>query len=240
MADANRWDSEWMSQCPSYVTWDVPGQGLLLRAFHLHPVAFRVQKDSPDFFVPFYSTLDEEFVARFGRTNPRVYVCQSSDELGVCSLAENSDSDYRMVPPRPTNIGDLTVFAETYAGLLHRELFNQSIRLVIDNVVESRWEPSESEAAASLTQMSKGDFRSPILFWRWKTLRLLLLASVDRSIINIGSVQKKFRSVSSVALAANSSLLNPNGRRSGARHKWLQSQCGWRNRGDKFYVRKFC
>lgn len=148
MAHANRWDSRWMSHCPSYVVWDVPNQGLLLRAFHLHPVALRVQKDAPYFFAPFRSTLDEEFVARLNRTNPRIYVSPSTDEIGVCSLADATDLTYRMEPIRHVNLNDLASFAEAHAGMVHRRLFSQSIRLITDDVDESKWNAAEAEAAS--------------------------------------------------------------------------------------------
>lgn len=147
MAHANRWDNRWMSHCPSYVVWDVPDQGLLLRAFHMHPVALQVQKEAPYFFAPFRSTLDEEFVARLNRTNPRIYVSPSSDEIGVCSLAEATDLTYRMNPIRPVNLNDLASFAEAHAGMVHRRLFSRSTRLVTADVDESKWQPVEAEAA---------------------------------------------------------------------------------------------
>lgn len=147
MAQANRWSNQWMSHCPSYVTWDVPGQGLLVRAFHLHPVAVRVHKESKDFFRPFYTTLDEGFVEGLFRSHPRVYVCTSSDEFGVCSLAAPTNLAYTMEPRRCVNVYDLAKFAEGYAGLLHRELFNRSIRLLIDDPDEDLWRASEIEAA---------------------------------------------------------------------------------------------
>ena len=155
MAHANRWSSQWMTHCPSYLVWNVPEQGLLLRAFHMHPVALKVRANSPSFMTPFQSTLDEEFVARLYRTNPRIYVATDSDEIGVCSLAEETDLPYRMEPPRPVNIGDLTKFAERYAGLSHRELFKHSIRLKIEDPIESRWQTAELEAAAIEKEVSQ-------------------------------------------------------------------------------------
>ena len=147
MARANNWQTDPMSRCPSYVIWDVPGQGMLLRSFHLHPVAVRVRHDVPSFFAPFRSTLDEEFVARLYRTYPRAYVCTSSDEMGVCSLAEvTGESDASRVR-RPRSAGALAEFAEAHAGLMHRELFSHSIRLVIGDVCDERWQAVESEAS---------------------------------------------------------------------------------------------
>lgn len=150
MARANNWESEWMTHCPSYVMWDVPDQGLLFHSFHLHPVAVRVRHNDPDFFAPFCTTLDEEFVAHLYRTNPRVYVCTNSDELTVCSLAEKTDHAYRMEPRRPVNLGDLATFAEGHAGLLHREFFQHPIRLLINDIDEVKWVGAELSAAKVL------------------------------------------------------------------------------------------
>lgn len=147
MARANNWKSDWMTHCPSYVMWDIPDQGLLFHSFHLHPVAVRVRHDDPNFFTPFWSTLDEEFVAHLYRTNPRVYVCANSDELTVCSLAEQTNHTYRMEPRRRVNLGDLATFAEGHAGLLHRELFQHPIRLLISDINEGKWAGAELSAA---------------------------------------------------------------------------------------------
>jgi len=149
MAHANNWNNKHMGPCSSYVMWDVPGEGYLLRSFHLHPIAVRVLPDNSEFFAPFRSTLDEEFVARLYRFHPRVYVCTSSDELGVCSLAEDShDTGTGPYELRPPSVGILAEFAEGYAGLMHRELFRHSIRLTTGEVHEERWRAAEEQAAA--------------------------------------------------------------------------------------------
>ena len=152
MALANNWKNEWMTHCPSYVLWDVPDQGTLIRSFHLHPVAIRVRNDLPEFFIPFRTTLDEEFVAQLYRGSPRVYVCPTSDEITVCSLAESTDNSYEMLPRRRVNFGDLAAFAETYAGLMHRELFRTPIRLVADKFDEEKWIATDKEAAEVLRE----------------------------------------------------------------------------------------
>ena len=146
MARGNDWKNEYMGQCSSYVTWDVPGAGLLVRSFHLHPVAVRVRRDLPSFFKPFRSTLDEEFVSRLYRTYPRVYVCTSSDELGGSSLAEEAVANTAR-RNRRRSAGVLAEFAEAHAGMLHREFFSHSIRLVIGDASEEKWQAAESEAA---------------------------------------------------------------------------------------------
>jgi hypothetical protein len=148
MARANNWQADPMSRCPSYVMWDIPGQGMLLRSFHLHPVAVRVRHDVPSFFSPFQSTLDEEFVARLYRSYPRAYVCTDSDELGVCSLAEVTGESYACRVRRPRSAGVLAEFAEAHAGLMHRELFSHSIRLVTNAVCEENWQAAETEASS--------------------------------------------------------------------------------------------
>lgn len=147
MAHSNKFSNTCIGHCPSYVMWDVSGQGILLKGFHYHPVALRVRRDVPRFFAPFRSTLDEEFVARLYRTYPRLYVSESSDEMGVCSLAEESSETFLRHPPQPVSTGALAEFAEAYAGLLHRELFAHTTRLVLADVDEERWRPAEEEAA---------------------------------------------------------------------------------------------
>lgn len=144
---SNNWRNEYMGSCPSYVLWDVPGNGILLRGFHCHPVALRVRHDIADFFEPFQSTLDEGFVTRLYRTYPRIYVCPTSDEIGVCSLLDDDGTSFQRISPRRRSVGALAEFAEAHAGLLHRELFRHPIRLIIDDVCEDRWREAEKEAA---------------------------------------------------------------------------------------------
>jgi hypothetical protein len=126
-----------------------------VRSFHLHPVALRVRSDLPSFFKPFRSTLDEEFVSRLYRTYPRVYVCTSSDELGGSSLAEESTLASPPRRNRRRSAGLLAEFAEAHAGMLHRELFSHSIRLVISDACEERWQAAESEAARVATDIER-------------------------------------------------------------------------------------
>lgn len=126
--------------------WDLPELGMLTRAFHLHLVGIRIYKGASELFKPFRTTLDEEFVARLIRTHKNFYVISNSNELAVCGLSPVDETAYVMNPRRRPNIDDVSIYAEAYAGVAHRELFTQSIKLVVSDTNEGAWLKAEAEA----------------------------------------------------------------------------------------------
>jgi hypothetical protein len=146
MAQANLISSGSISEAPTYLFWPVEGQGLLMRAFHIHPVVFRVRRDSLDFLMPFRATLDEEFVARITRYRGRIYVSPTSDEIAVCGMMEIGDRSHIFEPQRALTTTEVAIMAEAFAGVTHRQLATYSVRLQYADGDPETWQQAEAAA----------------------------------------------------------------------------------------------
>jgi hypothetical protein len=124
-----------------------------MRAFHIHPVAFKVRADTPDFLIPFRTTLDEEFVARLSRHSAKIYVSRTSDEMGVCSLMELHERNFFSNPLRPLTPTTVAIFGEAHAGLIHRELALRSVRLQYADGKEGEWREAERKATQFMNEV---------------------------------------------------------------------------------------
>ena len=144
---AYRVDGGYFTSWPVCIYWTVPEQGWLMRGFHIHPVALRVQHENPYFFFPFDISLDEEFAASILPTGARVYVPTDSDEFAVCSLREDSDS-HPLMPGGP-NVDFIARDAEFFAAPLHRDIALRNYRWHPGDIDEAAWVPA-TEAAEAL------------------------------------------------------------------------------------------
>jgi len=146
-ARSHFWDHQYMNSYPSFVLWDVKGRGILVRAFHLHPVIIRVQHGDPLFFSPFDVTLDEALVPRLIQRGAVPYISNSSDEMFVCGLVGNVFEEHLYhYPLRPPNIADVVVFGERSASLHHRHFFEEPIRVVFSGDDDEAWQAAEKHA----------------------------------------------------------------------------------------------
>lgn len=136
---------------PAYMLWEVPDQGWLLRAFHLHPFVIRVQKDNPDFLLQFHVSLDEEYMPRLFKATDKIYFPQDSDEFAMCSLRSH-DSPQQPVPGMPSAL-DVARWAEQYAALLHREFVKVEFRWHHAVLKRDIWERIERRSATLTTMI---------------------------------------------------------------------------------------
>ncbi len=143
------WDGRESSSIGALLLWKIQNQGYLLSAFHIHPVVMVVKQTDLDFLNPFQISLDDEFVGRNYCKGSAIYVNKSTDDMFCLALEKNFGIDYRRKPIRRQNAGDIAEFAETYTGIVHREMITRTMRIVIDDVVEEEW----AEAEASQKQI---------------------------------------------------------------------------------------
>jgi hypothetical protein len=144
---ASFWDAEKFTGIPSMVFWNVPGQGVLVHGFHLHPVAVAAQQTST-FLSPFYGTLDEHFLPRLFTCADRVYVGADSDEIFVCSIdsvGSERGGDAANAKDKAT-VATLASWAEHHTFMLHRDFFGVPIRLHTRDIDEAAWSPCEARA----------------------------------------------------------------------------------------------
>ena len=109
-----------ISASPAYAIWDVPGEGIIMRWFHLHPVALRTRIEGRSLHREFSGSLDEFFVAELFGAADRLYLAKDSDEIAFCSIMHDFDAASHHLP---FNVASLAQWAENYAALVHREFF---------------------------------------------------------------------------------------------------------------------
>jgi hypothetical protein len=144
---ASFWDAEKFTGIPSMVFWNVPGQGVLVHGFHLHPVAVATQQTST-FLSPFYGTLDEHFLPRLFTCADRFYVGADSDEIFVCSIdsiGSERGAEAANAKDKAT-VAKLASWAERHTFMLHRDFFGFPIRLHTRDIDEAAWSPCEARA----------------------------------------------------------------------------------------------
>ena len=105
---------------PAYIIREVEKFGILIRAFHLHPIVIRVQPENPDFLFKFRISLDEEYVSRLFKTKQNIYFPKDVREFAYCSI-RTRDSEPQPVPTE-FDIREVHRWAEIATGSIHREL----------------------------------------------------------------------------------------------------------------------
>lgn len=115
---------------PVYVIRSVDKYGIIINAFHLHPIAIKVMKSKTNFKRNFDVSLDEEYITRLFMTKEKIYFPKSIQEFAYCSL-RTPDSQ-----PLPINklyeFSNITRWAELGASNLHREIFEESFYWGLD------------------------------------------------------------------------------------------------------------
>ncbi len=140
------WEEDKFTSIPSMVFWNVPGQGVLVHGFHLHPVAIATQLIS-SFISPFYGTLDEHFLPRMLSCADKVYVAVDSDEIFVCSIDSLGERGGDAANARyKASVANLANWAERHTFMLHRDFFGYPIRLRRADGDEAAWADCESRA----------------------------------------------------------------------------------------------
>jgi hypothetical protein len=125
---------------PANLAWTVPGEGLLLRCFHLHPLMVKSQIP----FASFESTIDDDLALRVCPDAGRDYVVTDSDEL----LAFEISGLNRVVGTvcEKGSIEGAAAWAEIGTNKRHRDLIRRAIRLHAGTITESVWVRIEAES----------------------------------------------------------------------------------------------
>ncbi len=144
------WDGEEIARFPSSLLWEAPDGGLLMRCFHTHPLALRVQERNPAYADVFRISLDEEYLPRVIRTAGDVYCVPDSDEGAICSL---SDSDFRLATAHKAGrppVRHVALWAERHAAVLHREFLRRPYRWHGAEVDETAWAEVERRSDSNI------------------------------------------------------------------------------------------
>jgi hypothetical protein len=134
------WNEHGGGLMPANLAWTVPGEGLLLRCFHLHPLMVKSQIP----FASFESTIDDDLALRACPDASRDYVVTDSDEL----LAFEISSLNRVVGTvcEKGSIEGAAAWAEFGTNERHRGLIQHAIRLHAGTITKSIWARIEAES----------------------------------------------------------------------------------------------
>jgi len=146
------WDGDCFTDFTSCLRWNIPGQGWLIRCFHLHPVALRVQRDNPAFFTDFTTSLDGEYVTRLFSSTDRLDFARDTEHFALVTLRDASSPPL----PRPgcrADVADVARWAEANALLLHRAFAKISFRWHDAQIDEATWQLAERRAELIVAQV---------------------------------------------------------------------------------------
>jgi hypothetical protein len=160
---------------PANLYWTVPGEGLAVRCFHLHPLMVRSQVR----FAHFGSTIDDDLALFACPDVTRDYVVTDSDEI----LAFELSGQERIVGAdfRKGSVASVASWAELGANERHRLLARHAIRIHSGPVTEGLWRPIELQGDRTIAAVARINrlpwpllaLRHPsVLSWRFYAMAL--------------------------------------------------------------------
>jgi hypothetical protein len=141
------WDAAKINSWPSHLYWHVPGEGMLARCFHLHPLLV----DSASKGASFSSTVDDDWIEQACQNPDDVYVVEDSDELMVCEMSKRAQvvGNIRRGAYREPKVARWVV---RYANPLHRALVQRPIRMHCSEL-SPQWREVESLAERVVSEV---------------------------------------------------------------------------------------
>jgi hypothetical protein len=133
------WDSPRYFKCPTYVMFDVPGQGVLAFCYILHPVVVRAQVRG----APFRQILDQDYLLAACPDISRIFIADDSDEVFHFEMTARDTP----TPPMPDEVGNIdgvaamAWYGEWQYNAHHREFAKRPIKLHFGSVDQALWEP---------------------------------------------------------------------------------------------------
>lgn len=147
---------------PANLIWNIPGEGLLLRCFHLHPLMVKSQVP----FAKFSSTIDDDLALRACPDASRDYVVTDSDEILAFEMSGLSRVVGTICPKE--SIEGVASWAEFGANARHRELVKNTIRLKAADDNGAAWSAAQAESDDVVSSIAEMNARSTVqLFYRY-------------------------------------------------------------------------
>lgn len=138
------WDHPCFSQAPVVCTWNIPGEdGLLVRAFHLHPILVRMNNSESAVSLD-ENTIDGEFLGFNCPNWDAIHVETDSDNIALFSLTEKWDRRQESVPNTASVEQLRTIAFSVLANPLHRYYFTKAIMLHAGELNE-KWDRVEKQ-----------------------------------------------------------------------------------------------
>ncbi|HWK96693.1 MAG TPA: hypothetical protein VNR39_14855 [Pseudolabrys sp.] len=154
MWDGFDWEGHCFTETPACLRWSVPGQGWLIRCFHLHPVMMKVQRNNPMFFADFEVSLDGEYTARLFDGLDGLAFATDTDRFAIVSLREAHEPPLPVPGGRPS-VTAVARWAEEGALLLHRSFADVAFRWHRGHVDEAAWQAVEKRSQAIIEDVRR-------------------------------------------------------------------------------------
>ena len=140
IADRHFWTEKDGDLMPANLMWTVPGEGLLLRCFHLHPLMVKSQVR----FAPFGSTIDDDMALSACPDVNGDYVVTDSEDILAFELS-GLDRIVGTVCPKGSVEG-VAAWAEFGANARHRRLIRNVIRVHHGDTTPELWAKPEADS----------------------------------------------------------------------------------------------
>ena len=134
---------------PANLIWDVPGEGLLLRCYHLHPLMVKSQV----LFAKFNGTIDDDLPLQACPDATRDHVVVDSDELLAFEISGLSRVVGTTCPKG--SVEGVAEWVEVGTNARHRGLVHHPIRLHSGDMTPVVWEKTEAESAAVIDDIAR-------------------------------------------------------------------------------------
>ncbi len=137
---------------PANLYWTVPGEGLALRCFHLHPLMVKPQKK----FAQFNSTIDDDLGLFACPDESRDYIVSDSDEI----LTFEMSGPERVITGdfKKGDVDSVAAWMEVGTNVRHHFLATHPIRIHSGPMSEAKWQGIEhdgEELIAALTRINR-------------------------------------------------------------------------------------
>lgn len=152
------WNTRRFHNAPSLIYFEVPGEGILARCFHLIPVLVN-PLGKP---ARFSTTFDGDYIANVCPDMQDIYISTDSDELmsvEMSSLSYPSNAGKR--PPSPLNIA---AFAKYSTCAHNRFFFREKIRFHSEDI-SPHWKKVEKVSDEAVERIFYWLRFEPFLFW---------------------------------------------------------------------------
>ena len=147
-------DGSIYGEWPGSYYWNINNEGILIRSFHLHPIAMRIRGQRKEFFEKFDVSLDDELVSRCLNPTDDLDFVQDSDNFAICSLRCEQDPPHTS-PGHRSNVRRTCIWAEEFTTrmLTYFSLINFSWHFV--EKTSEQWDIQEQRANAFFQSVFK-------------------------------------------------------------------------------------
>jgi hypothetical protein len=137
---AHLWDSRQFAWFPALLYWKVADEGILARAFHLHPLMVNPHARG---IMPPQGTIDAEYVRLVCPDPDDICVMEDSDEIFLCDLTGASETIANLPQvPNSASLPAIAAWAREHTNDLHRRFVTHRIR-IHTGASSPEWEEAE-------------------------------------------------------------------------------------------------